>query len=808
MSSPKVPPVSSIVAGGPDDTFSAGKGGGEATPDAAGSLGDAAGKIIGGKVGGQTGAAIGGAVGKAVASAVLGGSTARGALNGLGGATGGFAGPLGGGASGLSAVSTGGFAGPLADVGKPPPANSAWFTFRTQQGDFAVYAFSGEETVSRPYEFFIELVSRSSNVDIVSLLGTPACLSITDRSGGTRLVHGLISEMQQLHTANRFTHYRCTIAPRLWFLDKIRDHRIFQELSVVDIIQKILKEAGFTAEDYSFKLFYEYEPREYCVQYGETYLHFISRICEEEGVYFYFEHTESTHCLCFCDREGGPKIAGNPALRFFPGSGSRPDTAVIARLKLRHQVNSNAAVYRDWNFEKPRLDLTVKDQENDPEKAPRPPGMRLEHYQYPHLYQLRAPGEKYAKLQVMRQLTFSKWVECQSDVSRYLPSYTFTVHSHPREEVNEGWWVYSVRHEGEQPAVLEHEAPDERSLNYRSHVTAIPEMVRFVPALEHPKSLVPGQQTALVTGPEGEEIYPDKYGRVKVQFFWDREGKWNEKTTCWIRVSQGWAGSQYGTMAIPRVGHEVIVSFLEGNPDRPLVTGRVFHALNMPPYALPDNKTRTVFKSLSSPGGGGYNELRVEDKKGEEEIYLHAEKDVNAHVKNDWKDYVIHDRHATTDNFTYVKTKGETHEMLEGERKTEVFANDNLTVHAERHETIDDKWLVKVGDEVHIKAGTKVVIEAGAELTIRGAGSFIKLDASGIIEVGGKIKLNCGGSPGEGSGSSPVPPDPAMPVDASFVPGEVAKPPEYEEKDPMVEALEQAGALAQPLCDICEPGGA
>jgi type VI secretion system secreted protein VgrG len=215
-------------------------------------------------------------------------------------------------------------------------------------------------------------------------------------------------------------------------------------------------------------------------------------------------------------------------------------------------------------------------------------------------------------LQRLRQLTFREWIEIESDVSRYLPGCTFSIHDHPRDSVNSYWWVLSARHEGKQPGALEHEAPDARGLEYKSTVTAIPSATRFIAATEHPKRQIIGSQTAIVTGPAGEEIFPDKYGRVKVQFFWDREGRWDENTTCWVRVSQGWAGGQYGMMAIPRIGHEVIVSFLEGDPDRPLVTGRVYHALNMPPYSLPEHKTRMTIKSKTHQGDG-YNELRFED---------------------------------------------------------------------------------------------------------------------------------------------------------------------------------------------------
>jgi type VI secretion system secreted protein VgrG len=495
------------------------------------------------------------------------------------------------------------------------PANETWFTFSSVAGNFSVYAFTGREEVNEPYEYAVDLVSRSDSEDMTALLGTPACLHIQDRSGETRHAHGLIRRMRQLHTANEFTHYLCSIVPRLWYLGKIRDHRIFQNISVVEIIEKLLKEQGFTDKEAEFQLFYKYEPREYCVQYGETTLHFLSRLCEEEGIYFFHAHSESGHTLCFCDREGGAKISGESGIRFYPGSGSVPDSCVIQELTFNEQVNSNASTYREWNFQKPKLDLDVSRHED----APVPPGMRLEQYAYPHLYQLQAEGTRYAKLQLQRQLTFSAWITGHSDAARFLPGFTFSVHEHPRENVNAAWWVLSVSQEGFQPQVLEHEDPD-RGFSYQATFTAIPERTRYIPLLRHPKNRVYGQQTAIVTGPEGEEIYPDKYGRVKAQFFWDRADQWNEKTTCWIRVSQGWAGSLYGAMAIPRIGHEVIVSFLEGNPDRPIITGRVYHELNKPPYPLPEHKTRSVFKSMSTPGKEneprGFNEFRIEDKRG------------------------------------------------------------------------------------------------------------------------------------------------------------------------------------------------
>jgi type VI secretion system secreted protein VgrG len=671
-------------------------------------------------------------------------------------------------------------------------ANTTWFTLKSQSGNFSVRSFIGTEEVNKPYEFAIDLISPSANEDTRALLGTEATLTIRDKSGTERHVHGLIRQMQQGASGNTFTHYTCWLVPRLWHLGQIVDHRIFQQLSVVEIIQRILTEQGFT--NVAFNLFFTYEPREYCTQYGETDLDFITRLCEEEGIYFYFEHTKDSHTLCFCDREGGPEIIGNAQLRFFPGSGQHPDMAVISKLRLQVGVNSNAASYREWNFMKPKVFMGVGASEPTHAKAPVPDGMLLEQYKYPHLYDLPKPGERYVKLQLLRQLTFQRSIVCESDVAGFLPSYTFSVNYHPRGDVNVAWWVTSVTHSGDQPGVLEHEAPDGAVLAYTSTVTAIPEMTRYIPALEHPRPILDNAQTAIVTGPEGEEIYPDEYGRVKVQFFWDRADQWNENTTCWIRVSQGWAGSQYGTMVIPRIGHEVVVKFLEGNPDRPIITGRVYHDLNRPPYPLPENKTRTVFKSESTPGtpneARGFNELRIEDKRTVEEIYGHAEKDVNIHVKNDWKEHILHDKHRTVDNFTYAETEKETHEIMRGKRKTELFANENLTVHGDKHFETDGKHLIYAGDEFHYEAGIKVVLEADAELTLKAGGSYLTFSNAGVFANGTMIRLNSGGSPGTGTGANPL-------VPTESIAPEVAPPPN-------VSCFKSVGIHRGGLCSVEE----
>lgn len=486
-------------------------------------------------------------------------------------------------------------------------ANTSWFTFATsivQTMPLSVYSFSGKETLNEPFAFEIELVSRSSELHFDTYIGKEGLLTINDRSGKTRHVHGFIRQISYQYSRNNYSHYRCSLVPRLWFLSETQDHKIYQGKTVIEIIEDVLRKHTFTEGSYSFKLREKdkYPVREYCVQYGESDLHFLTRLCEEEGIYYFFEHTDNSHCLCFSDAPDGPGIPGESTLLFHSGIGSVPDTAVVSTMRLTHRVNSNACTYKEWNFTKPSLPLLMEDRETEWAQAPTPSGTRLETYQHPHLYQTQKEGQRYVKLQLQRQITYREWAEGKSDVSRMLPGYTFTLTEHPRSDVNRRWWLVSVSHEGEQPGVLENEAPSERGFMYSSTFTAIPASTRFVPEIKHRKVRIDAVQSAIVTGPHGEEVYTDEFGRVKVQFHWDRLGALNENTTCWVRVSTEHAGNNFGSITLPRIGQEVLVEFLEGDPDRPLVTGRGYNRHKMPPWQLPEQKTLTGFQTREFRG--------------------------------------------------------------------------------------------------------------------------------------------------------------------------------------------------------------
>jgi len=648
-------------------------------------------------------------------------------------------------------------------------ANSNWFTFSSEAGNgFSVYEFVGEEKIHGPYVFSIELVHKSNALDISQFLGKTGCLSIADGSGGCRYVHGYIKRMQQLHTANSFTHYACQLVPRLDFLEMIRDYRIFQNLSVVAIISQILKEQGFGDNAVTWKLFTTYEPREYCVQYGETDLHFVARLCEEEGIFYYFEHSEEGHCLCFSDREGGPKITGESNIRFFAGSGQTPETSVINVLSHKLQTVSNAAAYNDWNFTKPQLDLLVKERETEADKAPVPEGMLLEKYMYPHIYSLQAAGIRYAKIQMLRQLTLARQITCESNVSRFTPGHSFIINSHAREDLNDEWSVVSTYHQGKQPGVLEHEAPSTRGLEYNARTVAIPASTRYIPENNHPKRRAVSKQTAIVTAPEGEEIFTDKFERVKVKFMWDRSGVQDERSSCWLRVSQDWAGNNYGSAIIPRAGHEVLVSFFDGDPDRPYVSGSVFNALNKPPYDLPEHKTRTYIRSMTTPGElnkpRGFNEIRIEDTTGGEEIFIHAERDFDSYINHDSNEQILHQRHMAIDNDNFVRVGQEEHYIGHSDRKVELHADEHISISGDSHMEYKNRRLTRGVMEVHYKS-PRIILEAASDLTLAGGGSFLRVTPAGAKGVGTRIDLNAGTSCGSANTASPS--NPAVAIEAS-----------------------------------------
>ncbi|BCQ63555.1 type VI secretion system secreted protein VgrG [Pseudomonas sp. NFPP10] len=661
-------------------------------------------------------------------------------------------------------------------------------TLEGRDPGFQVLSLKGRERISQPFVFDLELVSEHANLDLDALLHTPAFLQLaTDGSG----IHGQVLRIAQGDSGRRLTHYQVSLRPRLAYLEQCINQRIFQHLSVPQIIAQVLEEHGILGDDHHFQLGTNYPERLYCVQYDESDLHFIQRLCEEEGIHYHFQHSRDGHLLVFGDDQTVfPKLA---PVAYRQDSGLVASDPVIKSFELRFETRTRRVTRRDYDFEKPRLQMEAA---RKPEGKSNEPD--LEDYDYPGRFTDRERGKHLAKRALERHRSDYRLACGRSDQPSLVSGHFLALAGHPNPAWNDLWLLTEITHEGRQPQVLEESITSDTAprdgfhQGYRNRFTATPWDVPHRPPLEHPKPRILGSQSAKVTGPKNEEIHTDAYGRIKAQFHWDRDGQGDDKSSCWLRVSSAWAGAWYGGVAIPRVGMEVLVTFLEGDPDQPLITGCLYHKENVVPYPLPAHKTRSTFKTLSSPGGGGFNELRIEDKKGAEQIFIHAQRDWDEHIEHDQKVRVGNERHDTVQANSYSEFKTEEHHTVHRDRKVEARTGDHLSIAGSQHLKIGSGLFVEAGQEIHLASGLKVVLEAGSELTLKGGGSWIKIDGSGVVFGGAEVKINGGGSPGSGSGAAPLLPGPLQQADGDK-PGEL-----------LIAAQRQALMRKTPRCEICE----
>lgn len=487
------------------------------------------------------------------------------------------------------------------------PANQPRFTLTLEgaQHDLKVLEFTGKEAISQPFRFELELVSERPDLDLESLLHGQAFLSLDARGSG---IHGQIYQVGQGDSGKRLTRYHLSLVPRLTYLGHRINQRIFQHQSVPQIVTQILKDHSILRDAFEFRLGSEYPQREYCVQYAESDLAFIQRLCAEVGIHYHFQHRPEGHLLVFGDDQTVfPRLPESTL--YLPGSGMSAGAPAIQRFNVRVETRTSVVTRRDYNFKKPRLSLESR---SDGEQRP-----VLEDYHFPGQFNDRETGKHLARRALERHVADYRQAEGSSDESSLVCGHFLQLSGHPRSDWNDLWLLTGVEHRGRQPQVLEESVTSdgESFQGYRNTFVATPWDVFFRPALAPEKPRMSGYQPAVVTGPKDLEIHCDEYGRVKVQLAWDRDGELNEHSSCWLRVASGWAHDHYGSVLIPRVGMEVLVGFIDGDADKPLVMGCLPNAATPVPLDLPADKTRSVLRSQSSPGGGGYNELRIEDKK-------------------------------------------------------------------------------------------------------------------------------------------------------------------------------------------------
>ncbi|ALP41653.1 type VI secretion system tip protein TssI/VgrG [Aeromonas schubertii] len=606
---------------------------------------------------------------------------------------------------------------------------------------FAVAAFRHQESLSAPFTLRLELASPQPDIDVAAVLDQPCELMVWYDGELQRRVCGVVSEFAQGDSGFRRTRYSLEVKPALWRLGLRQNSRIFQAQKPDEIISILLQEAGIT--DYAFALKNEHAQREYCVQYRESDLAFVNRLAAEEGLFYFHEFEAGKHRIIFADDAAA--VTAGPALFFNLGNRSLEQGPYVRQFHYREAVRSAEVELKDYSFKTPAYALSHKKagSELDHQRD------SYQHFDYPGRFKEDPSGKAFVqhRLDALRNDAVSG--SGKSNSAALQPGQFFSLTEHPNASLNCDWQIVHISHTGEQPQALEEEGGSGPTV-YHNEFGVVKASTTWRPQIPH-RPMVDGPHIATVVGPEGEEIYCDEHGRVKLQFPWDRYGESNDQSSCWVRVSQGWAGGQYGMMAIPRIGHEVIVSFLEGDPDQPIVTGRTYHATNRPPYPLPANKTRTVLRTETHQGEG-FNELRFEDQAGQEEIYIHGQKDLNVLIENDAAWHIKHDEHRDIDNERVTRIKANDHLTVEGEKRDQIKADYSLTVDASLHQKLGQSLLVEAGQEVHIHVGDKMVLEAGSEITLQGGGSFVKVDPSGIKLVGPAINLTAGGSAGSGSG--------------------------------------------------------
>ncbi|WP_138440533.1 type VI secretion system Vgr family protein [Marinobacter alexandrii] len=628
-----------------------------------------------------------------------------------------------------------------------PQASGLQFTARVGElppDVFSVVGFALTEALSELFHGRLQLASIDPAIGAANVLEQPVELMVWQDGEPLRRFSGVVSEFVRGDSGHRRTRYELVIQPPLWRLGLMHNSRIFQRQQPDAIVCTLLEERGIV--DSVLELKRESAEREYCVQHRESDLAFLERLAAEEGWHYRYQHGavdgSASAGLIVADHHGDAPVLAPVGYNASAGGSHRQMS--VFRFRYQERVRATSVALKDYTFKNPAYALmheqgtSAFNHRDD-----------YQHFEYPGRFKADASGRPFtqAKLDALRN--DASTAQGESNRPDFAPGAKVELTDHDQPNLNRDWLLTAVTHQGKQPQALEEEGGSEPT-TYHNRFSAIPANLTWRPQCVH-RPIMDGPQIAIVTGPEGEEIHCDEHGRVKVRFPWDRYSQNDEHSSAWLRVSQGWTGGQYGFMALPRIGHEVIVSFLDGDPDQPIITGRTYHAINKPPYSLPEHKTRTTLKTQTHKGEGS-NELRFEDEADKEQVYVHAQKDLDLLTEHNRTEVIRNDSHLTVKNHSFSHVKGNEHVGVDGEKRESYGADFSHDIGGTWHSSVGEVSASEAGREVHHKAGSKVVLDAGAELTISGGGSFIKLDASGVTLSGPGIKINSGGSPGKGSG--------------------------------------------------------
>ena len=653
-----------------------------------------------------------------------------------------------------------------------------------------IRSIDGMEGISQLFSYRIDAFAPNEEVvDFSRLIGQPACVRVKmvhEEGEITRAFHGIVQTFTRGARGDFNTGYSIQLVPQLWILTRVTQSRIFQQKNVVDILKAVIGNIPAAWEVQG-----TFEPRDYCVQYRESDFDFISRLMEEEGIFYYFRHTEDGHTVVFANTpQTHVALPRATNLYYDPYTGGVDEAEIIYAWEKTQSLRSGKTTLWDHSFELPHKNLEAQDlitetlQVGDiTHKLKLGSNDTFELYDYPGGYAERfdgispSGGEQASNLQKIfednkRTTKIRMQQEAVNSVTStgytaflgVIAGYKFTLQRH--YEDNDTYVItrisFSIPQGGGYNSADSYDGPPPEAV-----LTCIPFVMPYRPQRVTPKPVVYGTQTAVVVGPSGEEIFTDKYGRIKVQFLWDRAGKFDGSSSCWVRCAMPWAGKNFGFVSIPRVGHEVVIAFEEGNPDQPVCVGSVYNADMMPPYTLPDNKTRSTFKSRSSIGGGGFNELRFEDKKDAEQIFFQAQKDMDLRVLNDRKEWIGRDTHLYVKRDQLEIIQRDIHRkvtqdvveeigrdqilVIKGKQTLEVTGSSTAKITGNSVSDIAGNQSVKVGGTTFLKSTGGIVIESTQQISLKVGSNFVDIGPAGVTIKGTMVLINSGGAAGSGT---------------------------------------------------------
>jgi type VI secretion system secreted protein VgrG len=614
-------------------------------------------------------------------------------------------------------------------------------------GVLLFYRMTASEELSRLSEFEIDVLSEKGDIAPNKILGKNVTVKLELHDDSARHFNGYVTRFQQAGMHGRYHAYHATVRPWLWFLTRTADCRIFQEKTAPEIIKQVFDDHK-TVADIKDELTFPYRKRTYCVQYRETDFDFVSRLMEQEGIYYFFKHVEGRHTLVLADAYSAHAPAkGYETLPYIDSERLvRPEQEYIGRWTHACEIQPGKYEIDDYDFERPSVELAVRKT------------MAREHalsdyeiYDYPGVYLKKAEGEQYVDARIDELQTQFEIARGEGNARGLATGSLFKLTGQPRADQNREYLILSTTYSLSFNA---YETGEAQGATCNCSFSALNSKQQFRPRRITQKPFVQGPQTAVVVGPSGDEIYTDKYGRVKVQFHWDRYGKKNENSSCWVRPSHPWAGKNWGMVAIPRMGQEVIVDFLEGDPDQPIITGRVYNAEQMPPYGLPAGGVVSGIKSKTHRGSG-YNEMSMDDTVGKEKVTIHGQYDMNSTIE--------HDQTTTVHNNRTDKIDVDDSETVGANQKISIGANQTIEIHVNRSETVGGtETIVITGHRTEtVNGGETVTVTGGRSHTVNGmqtttisiaeahsvgAGRMHNVGAAEAITVGGAQMVNVGGA--------------------------------------------------------------